>query len=96
MLQKNLRILLQDAQSVETLAYAIKDKNNLNSILNVIDQSMEKIKSLKKFNQNNYDWSSQLIVSSLKNKFCNSKQAPEEFQKFISVILGAFETEIAS
>ena len=30
---------------------------------------MEKVQALKKLSQNNYDWSTSLIIQSIKNKF---------------------------
>eukprot|EP00347_Sterkiella_histriomuscorum_P018883 403343810 len=44
--------------------------------------------------ENNYDWSSQLIINSFKNRFCRVRDPSEEFSRFTQLILGGFEKEI--
>ena len=54
---------------MEQFEYSVRNKNNALDIFGVVEQSIEKVKALKKFSQNNYDWSGPLIVLSLKNRF---------------------------
>jgi hypothetical protein len=66
---KNLKILLYEADTIEPLSFALKNKNNLYDIIKLLEQLMEKMKCSKRYVQNNYDWSSSLIIQSVKNKF---------------------------
>jgi hypothetical protein len=43
-IQKNIKILLYEAENLEALGYSIKDKNSLIDNLKTIEQTMEKIK----------------------------------------------------
>ena len=61
-MQKNLKILLNESDFLEQYAYNIRNKNNIIEILKVIEQTIEKSKVQKRYSQNNYDWSSQLII----------------------------------
>lgn len=57
-MQKNLKILLNECEFIEQFGFFVRQKNNIMEILKVIEQSIEKSKSQKKYSQNNYDWSS--------------------------------------
>jgi hypothetical protein len=48
-LQRNLKILLQDTEDLDSISFSILDKNNAIEILKVIEHSNEKSKSLRKF-----------------------------------------------
>lgn len=56
-LQRNLKILLQDTEDLDSIEFSIIDKTNAAEILKVIEHSNEKSKSFRKFSSNNYDWS---------------------------------------
>ena len=93
-IQKNLKILLNSCEIVESLEFAVRNKNNALDILGVIEQAIEKDKASRKFSQNNFDCSGSLIVLSMRNRFVRNKNPHQEFQSFISVILGGYEKDI--
>lgn len=82
-LQKNIKILLYEAENLESLAYSMRDMNSVLEISKIIEQSMDKIKTFKKFSQNNYDWSSSLIIKSIQNRFLYQRTPNKDFSDFI-------------
>jgi len=95
-IMKNIKTLLYEAEYLEQYAFVVKNKNMVLEILKVIEQLMERTKAQKRFGQSNYDWSSQLILQSIRNRFCMSRSGNQDFQKFIQTILGVFEREITT
>jgi hypothetical protein len=75
-IQKNLKILLSMTENLEQYEFSVRNKNNALDILNVIEQTIEKVKAQKKYSQNNYDWSGTLISLSIKNRFMKNKANP--------------------
>ncbi len=94
-IQKNLKYLLNQCEILETLEYAIKNKNNALDIFGVIDQSIEKDKAIKKFSSNtNFDMSGSLIITSMRQRFMKNRNPHQEFSKFITAILNGYEKDI--
>jgi len=57
----------------------------------VIEQSLEKSLSIKKYMNNNYDWSSSLIIASIRERF---HQEEDKFSTLVKIVLSNFETTL--
>ena len=93
-MQKNLKIMLAECDFLEQYGYNIRNKNNINEILKVVEQAIEKFKAQKRYSQNSYDWSSSLIIQALRSRFGRARSPSEEFGAFVQIILGGYEKDI--
>jgi hypothetical protein len=93
-IQKNLKMLLNSCEIVESLEFAVRNKDNALEIFGVIEQSIEKDKANRKYAQNKFDWSGTLIVLAMRNRFLRNKNPHTDFQHFIAIILGGYEKDI--
>jgi hypothetical protein len=90
-----MKFLLNACESLESLEFAIRNKNNALDIFGVIEQSIEREKAIKKYSSNNnIDFSSSLIIISMRQRFQKTKNPHLEFQKFITAVLDGYEKDI--